>query len=168
MLPTLHAPRYTQLMLQMNGWLRGRQWRPASGLPKNDPLAAPALDGLVPLIRKAQKRLRKRIGTLDEHDAPARHRVRIAAKKARYAAEFFRDLLPAKEVKGYVKSLSALQDRLGHLNDLAVAAKLLPVLENSGHAHDAAFARGYVNGASDAQSQGLRKGLDRIARLKLV
>jgi len=168
MLPTLHAPRYTQLMLQMNGWLRGRQWRPASGLSKNDPLAEPALDGLVPLISTAQKRLRKRIGMLDEHDAPARHRVRIAAKKARYAAEFFRDLLPAKEVKAYVKSLSALQDRLGHLNDLAVAAKLLPVLENSGHAHDAAFARGYVSGASDAQSQGLRKGLDRIARLKLV
>ena len=168
MLPTLHSPRYTQLMLRMNGWLRGRQWRPASSLPKNDPLAQPALDGLVPLMRKAQKRLRKRIETLDERDAPARHRVRIAAKKARYAAEFFKDLLPAKEVKAYVRSLSALQDRLGHLNDLAVAGKLLPVLENSGHAHDAAFARGYVGGAADAHSQGLRAALDRIARLKVV
>ncbi len=168
MLPTLHSPRYTQLMLQMNGWLRGRQWRPASGLAKDDPLAQPALDGLVPLIRKAQKRLRKRIEALDEQDAPARHRVRIAAKKARYAAEFFGDLLPAKEVKAYVKSLSALQDRLGHLNDLAVAGKLLPVLENNGHAHDASFARGYVSGASDASSCGLREALGKIARLKLI
>lgn len=168
MLPTLHSPRYTQLMLQMNGWLRGRQWRPASGLAKEDPLAQPALDGLVPLIRKAQKRLRKRIEVLDEQDAPARHRVRIAAKKARYAAGFFGDLLPAKEVKAYVKSLSALQDRLGHLNDLAVAGKLLPVLENSGHAHDASFARGYVSGASDASSCGLRKALGKVARLKLI
>ncbi len=168
MLPTLHSPRYTQLMLQMNGWLRGRQWRPVSGLAKDDPLAQPALDGLVSLVRKAQKRLRKRIETLDEQDAPARHRVRIAAKKARYAAEFFGDLLPAKEVKAYVKALSALQDRLGHLNDLAVAAKLLPVLENSGHAHDSAFARGYVNGVSDASSAGLRTALDKIAKLKLI
>jgi len=166
MLPTLHAPRYTQLMLQLKGWLRGRQWRPASGLAKDDPLAKAALDGLVPLVRKAQKRLRKRIEALDEQDAPARHKVRIAAKKARYAAEFFRDLLPAKEVKAYVKSLSALQDRLGHLNDLAVAARLLPVLENSGHAHDASFARGYVSGASDASSAGLRAAL--IARLKVI
>lgn len=168
MLPTLHSPRYTQLMLQMNGWLRGRQWRPASGLAKDDPLAQPALDGLVPLMHKAQKRLRKRIEVLDEQDAPARHRVRIAAKKARYAAEFFGELLPKKEVKAYVKSLSALQDRLGHLNDLAVAGKLLPVLENSGHAHDASFARGYVSGASDASSCGLREALDKIARLKLI
>lgn len=168
MLPTLHSRRYTQLMLQMNGWLRGRQWRPAPGLSKDDPLAQPALDGLVPLIRKAQRRLRKRIEALDEQDAPARHRVRIAAKKARYAAEFFGELLPAREVKAYIKSLSALQDRLGHLNDLAVAGKLLPVLENSGHAHDAAFARGYVSGVSDTSSCGLREALGKIARLKLI
>lgn len=168
MLPTLHAPRTTRLMLQMNGWLRGRQWRPASGLPQDDPLAQPALDGLVPLIRKAQKRLRQRIAALDEHDAPARHRVRIAAKKARYAAEFFHDLLPKKEVKAYVKCLSGVQDRLGHLNDLAVAGKLLPVLENSGHAHDGAYARGWVGGTSVACAHGLAKALGKVARMKLV
>lgn len=168
MLPTLHAPRTTRLMLQMNGWLRGRQWRPVSGLPKDDPLAQPALDGLVPLIRKAQKRLRKRIEALIENDAQARHRVRIAAKKARYAAEFFHDLLPEKEVKAYIKRLSRVQDRLGHLNDLAVAGRLLAVLENSGHSHDAAFARGYVAGLSGAQAQHLHKSLRAVARLKLV
>ena len=168
MLPALHSPRYTQLMLQMNGWLRGRQWRPDSGLPKDDPLAQPALDGLVPLMRKAQKRLRKRIEALDETDAPARHRVRIAAKKARYAAEFFSDLLPKKEVKAYVKCLSQLQERLGHLNDLAVAGGLLPVLENSGHAHDGAYARGWVGGAASAAAHGLREALGKVARMKLI
>lgn len=168
LLPTLQAPRSTELMLRMRAWLHDRQWRPAGGLQKGDPLTQPALDGLVPLMRKAQQRLRKRIKGFDENDAPARHRVRIAAKKARYAAEFFSDLLPRKEVKAYVKHLSRLQDRLGHLNDLAVAAKLLPVLENSGHAHDGAFARGYVAGASDAHSQGLRDALENVARLKLV
>lgn len=168
MLPTLHSPRFTQLMLEMNAWLRGRQWRPASGLPKDDPLCQPALDGLVPLVRKAHKRLRKRIRALDEHDAPARHRVRIAAKKARYAAEFFRKLLPAKEVKAYTRCLSRLQDRLGHLNDLAVAARLLPVLENSGHSHDGAFAHGYVTGAADAESRHVRPALDKVARSKLI
>jgi inorganic triphosphatase YgiF len=168
LLPALHSARYTQLMLQLNAWLRGRQWRPASGLPKHDPLSERALDGLVPLVREAQKRLRKRIKALDENDAPARHRVRIAAKKARYAAEFFRDLLPKKEVKTYIKCLSALQDRLGHLNDLAVAARLLPVLENSGHAHDGAYARGWVGGNASAAAHGLRKALADVARLKLA
>lgn len=168
MLPTLHSPRYTGLMLRMNAWLRGRQWRPASGLAKDDPLARPALDGLVPLVRKARKRLRKRIEALDENDALGRHRVRIAAKKARYAAEFFRDLLPEKEVKAYIKCLSRLQDRLGHLNDLAVAAKLLPVLENGGHAHDGSYARGWVAGSADAGAHGLREALNRIARLRVA
>lgn len=168
MLSTLHSPRYTRLMLEMNGWLRGRQWRPTAGLPQDDPLAQPALDGLVPLIRKTQKRLRKRMEALDENDAPARHRVRIAAKKARYAAEFFRDLLPKKEVKAYIKCLSSVQDRLGHLNDLAVAGRLLPELENHGHAHDGAYARGWVGGTAQASAHGLRDALDRVARIKLV
>ncbi len=168
MLAVLHTPRTTRLMLQLNGWLRGRGWRPVAGLSKDDPLAQPALDGLLPLVHKAGKRLHKRIGALDPDDAAARHRVRIAAKKARYAAEFFRDLLPAKEVKAYIASLSALQDRLGHLNDLAVAEKLLPVLENSGHSHDAAFARGYVAGASATEVRRLRKPLRAVAGRKLV
>lgn len=168
LLPTLHSERYTQLVLQMNGWLHGRQWRSGAGLPQDDPLAKCALDGLVPLIRKAQKRLRRRIGALDENDAPARHRVRIAAKKARYAAEFFRDLLPKKEVKAYIKCLSSVQDRLGHLNDLAVASRLLPELENHGHAHDGAYARGWVGGTASAAAHGLREALDKVARLKLA
>lgn len=168
LLPTLHSPRYTQLMQQMNGWLRGRQWRSASGLPENDPLAQPALDGLVPLIRKAQKRLRKRIEALDENDAPARHRVRIAAKKARYAAEFFRDLLPKKEVKAYIKCLSGVQDRLGHLNDLAVASRLLPELENHGHAHDGAYARGWVGSALNTAVHGLNDMLLKVACFRLA
>lgn len=168
LLPALESPRTTALMLGLNAWLHERQWRPAAGLPKDDLLAQPALDGLVPLVRKAQKRLRKRIDALDENDAASRHRVRIAAKKARYAAEFFRDLLPKKEVKAYVNSLSGLQDRLGHLNDLAVAGRLLPVLENRGHAHDGAYARGWVGGAANASAHGLRDALSKVARLKLA
>jgi len=167
MLPTLQSPRFTRLVLQLNAWLHGRGWRPAEGLEKGDPLRERAREGMAPLLHKAQQRLRKRIDALDEQDAPQRHRVRIAAKKARYAAEFFADLLPGRAVKLYTKQLSALQDRLGHLNDLAVADKLLPVLENHGHSHDAAYARGYAAGVADAESRGLRQALDRIARLRL-
>lgn len=168
LLPALQSARHTALMLELNAWLRGRAWRPEAGLRPDDPLARPALDGLVPLVRKAHKRLRRRIGALDPDDAAARHRVRIAAKKARYAAEFFRDLLPRKEVKAYIQCLSRLQDRLGRLNDLAVAQELLPVLENSGHAHDAAFARGHAAGAAGAHAGYLRKPLRAVARLKLA
>jgi len=61
-----------------------------------------------------------------------------------------------------------VQDRLGQLNDLAVAGRLLPVLENSGHAHDGAYARGWVGGAGHAAAHGLRDALDKAARIKLA
>ena len=168
LLQTLHQPRYTQTILQLNGWFHGRQWRDAEHLPKRSPLAQRADCAMEPLLRKAQRRLRQRIVALDASDAPARHRVRIAAKKARYAAEFFRDLLPTKRVKRYIQSLSGLQDKLGHLNDLAVAKRLLTELDVNGPAHDATYARGYVTAASQIESQHLRPALAAVRRLKMM
>ncbi|MBB3219605.1 CYTH and CHAD domain-containing protein [Pseudoduganella umbonata] len=167
LLPALRQPRYTQLILQLNGWFHGRQWR-ADGLPKDSPLRQRAHEAMAPLLEKAQRRLRKRIDALDEEDAPARHRVRIAAKKARYAAEFFHDLLPVRAAKRYIHVLSALQDKLGLLNDLAVADTLLDDLAARGPADDIRYARGYVIATSEAESHHLREALDDIARLKLL
>jgi triphosphatase len=166
---TLYTPRFTQLLLRLSGWFLGRQWRDEAGLARDSPLAAPASKAALPLLRKAERRLRKRIAALDASDAPARHRVRIAAKKARYGAEFFRDLLPSKSVKHYITQLSELQDRLGLLNDMAVAGRLLAELEpgEGETAREAAFARGYVLAASEAGSQRLGKALERVGRLRL-
>jgi triphosphatase len=168
MLQTLHQPRYTQTILQLNGWFHGRHWRDTDGLPKESKLARRADATMGPLLRKAQRRLQKRIEALDVSDAPGRHRVRIAAKKARYAAEFFRDLLPAKPAKRYIRSLSGLQDKLGHLNDLAVAERLLAELEESGSSHDATYARGYVTAESEVESRHLRSSLDAMEYLKMT
>ncbi|WP_338761103.1 CHAD domain-containing protein [Massilia sp. METH4] len=168
LLPTLTQPRYTQLILQLNGWLHGRQWRQEGALPKDSPLRQRAGDAMEPLLQKAQRRLRKRIETLDEDDAGARHRVRIAAKKARYAAEFFHDLLPEKTAKRYIRALSALQDKLGLLNDLAVAGHLLDELEKRGPADEIRYARGYVKAISVAESHHLGGALKDIARLRMV
>ncbi|TWI43777.1 inorganic triphosphatase YgiF [Pseudoduganella flava] len=167
MLDTLHVPRFTELMLRLNAWLQGRQWR-ADGIPQRA-LTASAADGAQPLLRKAEKRLAQRIGKLDPDDAPARHRVRIAAKKARYAAEFFRDLLPKQSVKRYVANLSALQDQLGLMNDVAVAERLLPELQhgNGELARQAAYARGYLRAGTGADVRALKKPLAAIARLRM-
>ncbi|MEH6436177.1 CYTH and CHAD domain-containing protein [Massilia sp. DD77] len=170
LLHTLHAPRTTLLMLQLGGWLRGRQWREGGALPKNSALAARATRGLRPLLRKAEQRLARRIAKLDPRDAPARHRVRIAAKKARYAAEFFHDLLPAKRTKRYTVRLAKLQDRLGVLNDFAVADRLLDGLA-AGHGQaprQAAWARGYLAAVGEAESRRLDKPLRRVAKRRIA
>lgn len=167
MLNTLHDPRYTRLVLQLNGWFHGRQWRQGGALPKGAPLAERAHDAMAPLLRKAQQRLRKRIDALDENDAGQRHRVRIAAKKARYAAEFFRDLLPGKRVKRYVQTLSGLQDKLGHLNDLAVADRLLAEVEAKEATPEVRYARGFIAGVAETEGHQLRGALDAVERLKM-
>lgn len=71
--------------------------------------------------RKAMKRGRG-LATLP---AAERHRVRIVLKKLRYAVEFFGSLYPAKTTAAYKRSLKRMQNNLGHLNDIAVADRLL-------------------------------------------
>ena len=57
----------------------------------------------------------------------------IAAKKLRYAAEFFAGLFPTlaahRRQERFSRALRTLQDRLGELQDLAVAPVLLERLD---------------------------------------
>lgn len=166
----LRSPQFTRVMLELNGWLYGRQWRVKGALPRKSPLADRVIKASSPLLRKAEKRLAKRIDGLDIADAQARHRTRIAAKKARYAAEFFQELLPQKHARPYVKHLSKLQDRLGLLNDMAVAENLLDKF-NGGNAQvsrQAAYARGYLAAASSADAAALAKPLAAVAKLRMT
>jgi triphosphatase len=169
-LHVLRDARYTELMAQLTDWLGERRWQPEGGLPKDSPLLERAAKSALPLLRTAEKRLAKRIDGLDEADAPGRHRVRIAAKKARYAAEFFRDLLPAQRVKRYLGHLEKLQDRLGALNDLAVADQLLEELKggSSQVAKQAAYVRGYIAATGEADVQGLSKVLADVAKRRIT
>jgi inorganic triphosphatase YgiF len=142
------AARYTELMLGMTRWVQAMGWH-------DDPAAtakgAAQLTGSVVKFARAtgkrdQRRLRKRAANLSSATPEARHRVRIAAKKARYGAEFFGSLFAAKDVRPYVKALSGLQDELGYLNDAAVAAGLLDQLAAARPelAANAGFAKGFL------------------------
>ena len=70
--------------------------------------------------------------------------MRIAAKKLRYAAEFFVPLFPRKRARAYVKSLAALQDVLGRANDAATAARLVAELGGDAREPAAAALAGWV------------------------
>jgi CHAD domain-containing protein len=84
-------------------------------------------------VKKKLARLRKRIkskGTgLHHRSVHQRHRLRIHAKRLRYATEFFASTFPGEmSAKRRVESLSALkdlQDALGGLNDLATRQALI-------------------------------------------
>jgi triphosphatase len=167
LLLSLHDPRYTQLLLQLNGWFHGRHWRNNKNFSKNTPFTSSVIDGMVPLLQKAQKRLVRRIDNAEQGDSAARHRIRIAAKKARYAAEFFTDLLPRRPIRKYISHLSHLQDRLGSLNDLEAAKQLLSSLDGEGSSLGTVFARGYVSAQLECGIPDLTKSLRSTRKLKM-
>ena len=69
--------------------------------------------------------MKRRGRALSGADPDTRHRARIAARKARYATEFFAALYRGKQIRPLLKALTALQDELGKANDAAVAGRLL-------------------------------------------
>ena len=79
--------------------------------------------------------------------------MRIAAKKLRYAAEFFASLYPAKRVACYVEALEGLQDILGAFNDAAVVDRLLAEVAGAGRRPTAPGIDGLVRGWVAAVAQ---------------
>jgi inorganic triphosphatase YgiF len=67
-------------------------------------------------------------------DSRTLHRVRIDAKKMRYASEFFASLWPRGKSRRFIQSLKRLQDALGYINDAAVARSLLGTALSQGEA----------------------------------
>lgn len=90
-------------------------------------------------------------------DVEARHRLRLALKKLRYAADFFAPLYGRKAVKREIKMLGRLQDALGAFNDAAVAPGLVrqalrgaPGKADAGVETAAAFLAGWAGSQAEA------------------
>ena len=75
-----------------------------------------------------------------------RHELRIVLKKLRYSIEFFASLFDKKAILPFLDRLKALQNDLGHLNDLAVAETLLRDLVTDPGTGDIGGAAGVVVG----------------------
>jgi triphosphatase len=141
------TPRFQRLLLALGGYFatldRAAPTAPASAA------AAPARarDWIGPVLQQRHDKLVKRARHIHRLSATDRHRARVAAKKMRYAAEFFAPLFAGKRGKAYIEALSRLQSILGRLNDLEVAGKLVEVLAPAEDpAAGAAYAAGIVRG----------------------
>jgi inorganic triphosphatase YgiF len=117
------SPRFHGLMLALGGFFAGLS--EDVGTSPRPPTASAFARAL--LERRARK-LHKAAKGLPAATPAERHAVRIAAKKLRYASEFFAPLFPGKRTHGYIRLLSRLQTALGVLNDLATAERLLTEL----------------------------------------
>lgn len=117
----LASARYARFMRRLDTWLAGAGWTAARGPEAKDGSAAPAAAFARRTLNKRVLKVLARGKSLDEMSVAERHEIRIAIKKIRYGIEFFAAILPKKRADGLWNRLKALQDSLGHLNDVAVA-----------------------------------------------
>jgi triphosphatase len=117
-----------------------------------------AVEQLTRRFRKIRKQGKK----LARLDARSRHKLRIQAKKVRYASEFFADLFPGKKASRrrakFLSALGRLQDCLGDLNDIAVHEdRITAIADRRGQGRrrrgspKRAFAAGLLTGREDAR-----------------
>ena len=147
----MNSPRYALLALSFVEWFSALEAPPHQA---DQTLAAYAQKRITKQYRKIE-----RAPELTTLDAPTRHKVRIHAKRLRYALEFFRSLLTRKTRKQVEEALGNLQSVLGEGNDAAVAAQRLADLEEAGE-----FQKGLAKGfAVNAQRMSAMEG-ERILR----
>lgn len=158
----LASPRFRLLLIDLARWIE-TSLRPGASPDAPEP-------GITNFARQAlehrRRGLLRRLKQLDWDDDQARHKVRISAKKMRYATEFFVDLGPgglAGDYRLFLKSLARLQDKLGALNDLSVAeADTASLLADEGQT--VAYAAGLIVGRNAAGAERLIKQARREAR----
>ncbi len=123
----LDSSRYSHFRSGFPNWLHSRDWeKSAKNTKREEQLAS----NIVPYARKRLDKQERRVLAAGSHvnrDVPEdMHRLRIACKKLRYAAEFFQPLFAGMDV--FISHMKGLQDLLGTLNDVAVTQNLLNTL----------------------------------------
>ncbi len=128
-------------------------------------MASEARDFARPLLKRRHHAL-VALGADLAHAAPeARHAARLAAKKLRYAAEFFATLYSKKKARAYRKALAALQEELGAWNDAAVAAHLAGEVTGAQSPAAAAF-EGWAAARGASRSEALTQAWQRFAKAR--
>ena len=120
----MDSRRCRLLMLNIIGWSSLGEWRAQAIADRPiEPYVSRRIDRLWARLVHA-----RHLAHLGEEE---RHRLRIQAKKLRYALEFVTGLHinQRERQKKFAKSIEDLQETLGQLNDLAVARTLVTVDE---------------------------------------
>lgn len=153
------SDRYRAIGLHVALWLTGSAWSHSNAATVKNCRDTPADEFAAAILTKRSKKILKKARKVAELDPHARHKLRIAVKKLRYACEFFADIFHGAkrdaQRKRICKVLKSLQGSLGTLNDIEVHKQLATTLARSGK-HDAAqprkaLAMGFITGREEKQ-----------------
>ena len=159
-LTAVRSRRFRDMTLNLAAWLDvGSRREPRNGFSRRrreQPIETLARAQLT----RRWKKIRKRGRMLAKLDAHARHKLRIQAKKLRYAAEFYKTVFPGKKKQKrretFLSALKDMQDCLGDLNDVIVHEKLTTgiakaSIERSTRPSRRLFAAGLLTGHEEAR-----------------
>ena len=151
--------RCSCFVLGLGGWIEARGWRSDVAPDGLGRLAEPAINFARRILSDQHAKVLKRGRRFKSLTAEELHRLRLAAKRLRYVADF---LLPLygdrKPVRRFSRKLADLQEELGSYNDMALTASLLEGLatESPESSTAAAAITGWQAHAYTAIEGGLR------------
>jgi CHAD domain-containing protein len=145
---TVHTERYVSLLER----LVDGAWQPHTTPEAN----RPARDVVPELIRQDWRRLAKRVATVRQTEViDDYHRVRIAAKKLRYACEA---VAPAfgKPAARLAEQAERVQELLGEHQDAVVSLDTLRTIATSPTGRSVGFTLGLLYAREEARARGAR------------
>lgn len=150
------APGFSQFLLDLLEAAHGAPWL-REGDEKT--FRASARSFAEKALDRAARKARKTARNMDHESLAARHPLRIALKKQRYAVQLFRSLYPKDRRKPYMATMSALQEAFGVVND-GVVAQGLAEKAAAGAGPQAMRAAGFIGGYHAARAEAAVKEID--------
>ncbi len=162
----LVSHRCVVFALDLLAWVELRAWRQQEVSETSVLLLSPLGELADRLLEKRFRTARKLGRGFNDLAPEGRHRLRIALKKMRYAADSFERIYDGKAVGRYVSRLQDLQDDLGLLNDIATAERLADVLPQGDERlrRAGALIRGWYGHIASDKNPKLGKELDRFLK----
>ena len=154
------SKRFRDLTLNVAAWLEAGGWREPRKALLRERCEEPIEVAARAQLTRRWKKIRKRGRRLAKLDPQARHKLRIQAKKLRYATEFYKTVFPGKRQEkrraAVLSALKQMQDRFGDLNDIVMHEKLTTGIAKASLARSAkgfrrVFAAGLVTGLEEAR-----------------
>jgi len=148
--------RCRRLLLDLLVWIEEGAWASRAGAAKL--LGQPITQFARKALSNRRRKIVQRGKDIARLDATQRHKLRIDAKKLRYAADVFVPLYGRpKRARRFIGALKAVQDELGELNDIVVGESVAhDAATHAGLAGaEAAYAAGRITGARRASTESL-------------
>ena len=124
---SVRSDRFRTAVLDLVAWVETGDWGSAGGEHRKALRARAVAEHAKAELSKLRKRIKRKGSDIRHLSVKQRHKLRIRAKRLRYATEFFAGTF-AGEASAKGESLAALkdvQDALGGLNDLATHHTLI-------------------------------------------